>query len=111
MAGLSTVSRAQEGPALDTLTTFQKPRSIRRLIVNNAKGILLFESKGIIFVNYGGMTRNSGNRELHGNVTLAKSRSRAGSINLAVRVNLVVSAVAVRILLSSVFRIPRLHDY
>ena len=54
------------------------------------------------------MSNNEENTELHGNVYVRKSRSRAGSIFQTGRVDLVVSAVGGLTLLSSVFPTSRL---
>ena len=67
------------------------------------KVFLLFGSKGIISAQNGYIRENSEIQELHGNVTMRNSRSRARSICQTDNLNLVVSDVDLGILLPSVF--------
>ena len=66
----------------------------------------LFGNKGNLSAQKRENTENSENSELHGNVYMTKSRSRAGSICQTRRPDLVVSALGSDTLLSSVFPIP-----
>ena len=68
----------------------------------------LLESKGVNLAGIRGNSRNSGNTELHGNVHAGNSRSTAGATGQTRGADLVVSAVELGILLSSVFPFLRM---
>ena len=90
------------------------PDSGKQSVFNSTKYntyFLYLKAKGLFLLETAKNSENSENQELHRNRYHAKSRSTAGVICQTVIPDLVVSGLVSLILLSSVFRVPALHDY